>query len=107
MRLRRVRFSIRRLLVAVALFALVFAGEEATRRRWESLASVYRGKAGRCEHVALVALHSSDLEAARGNDSEMRKLKRIVDHHVALARKYQHAARRPWVPVAPDPPEPK
>ena len=106
MRLRRVRFSIRRLLVAVAVVALVFAGE-ATRRRWESLASAYRGKAGRREHVALVALHSSALEVARGNDSEMRKLKRIGDHHVALARKYQHAARCPWLPVAPDPPEPK
>ena len=104
--MRLPRMTTRRLLVAVAVVALVFAGE-ATRRRWECLASAYRGKAGRCEHVALVALHSSALEVARGNDSEMRKLKRIADHHVALARKYQHAARCPWLPVAPDPPEPK
>jgi hypothetical protein len=27
--------------------------------------------------------------------------------HFALARKYHRAARRPWLPVPPDPPEPE
>jgi hypothetical protein len=28
------------------------------------------------------------------------------DHHAAMAEKYRQAARQPWLPVAPDPPEP-
>jgi hypothetical protein len=93
-------------MVAVAVVAVLFAGE-ATRRRWESIASEYRRKAGGYEHVIFVATHSSNLEAARGNDSENRKYKRIADHYLALRRKYERAARYPWLPVAPDPAEPK
>ena len=29
-----------------------------------------------------------------------------VDHNERLARKYQRAAARPWLPVEPEPPEP-
>ena len=103
MQLLRVRFTVRLLMLLVVVVALLLAGE-ATRRRWESLASAYRTKAGGCEHRALLARHS--YQAALGNDPDDRKFKRIEDHYVALARKYQHAARRPWLPVAPDPPEP-
>lgn len=31
----------------------------------------------------------------------------LFDWHFALAKKYEQAARRPWLPVDPDPPEPK
>jgi hypothetical protein len=31
---------------------------------------------------------------------------RRADYLTALASKYQHAARFPWLPVEPDPPEP-
>jgi hypothetical protein len=29
-----------------------------------------------------------------------------ANHHAAMAHKYEHAARYPWLPVEPDPPEP-
>jgi hypothetical protein len=32
---------------------------------------------------------------------------RIASYHAAMARKYQHAADRPWLPVEPDPPPPE
>jgi hypothetical protein len=35
------------------------------------------------------------------------RLRRITAHHAAMARKYGHAARNPWLPVERDPPEPK
>jgi hypothetical protein len=92
-------------MLVVAVVAVLFAAE-ATRRRWESLASTYRTKAIRCRHSALVARHSRDPEAVLGNNPENGKLKRIVDHYVALAAKYEHAARYPWLGVEPDPPEP-
>ncbi len=30
-----------------------------------------------------------------------------AEHHESLARKYEQAARYPWLPVEPDPPEPE
>jgi hypothetical protein len=30
----------------------------------------------------------------------------LADYHARMSRKYRHAARNPWVPVTPDPPEP-
>jgi hypothetical protein len=33
--------------------------------------------------------------------------KRLVAYHAAMARKYENAARHPWLPVEPDPPEPR
>jgi hypothetical protein len=35
------------------------------------------------------------------------RLHRITAHHAAMARKYEHAARYPWLPVEPDLPEPQ
>jgi len=32
---------------------------------------------------------------------------KLRDHYLGLARKYRLAASRPWLPVEPDPPEPK
>ncbi len=32
---------------------------------------------------------------------------RMADYHAALSEKCRRAARSPWLPVAPDPPEPK
>ena len=31
---------------------------------------------------------------------------RRADYHGAMRRKYERAARYPWLPVEPDPPEP-
>lgn len=33
--------------------------------------------------------------------------RRRTAYHAAMARKYRRAARYPWLPVAPDPPEPE
>lgn len=31
---------------------------------------------------------------------------RLISYHASMARKYEHAARCPWLQVEPDPPEP-
>jgi hypothetical protein len=31
---------------------------------------------------------------------------RWIAYHAEMARKYEHAAKYPWLPVAPDPPDP-
>ena len=30
-----------------------------------------------------------------------------IAYHAAIARKYRHVARYPWLPIEPDPPEPE
>ena len=35
------------------------------------------------------------------------ELLREIEYHEAMYRKYRHAALYPWLPVEPDPPEPK
>ena len=37
---------------------------------------------------------------------EYDRMRDRADHHASLARKYEHAALYPWLPVEPDPPEP-
>jgi hypothetical protein len=39
--------------------------------------------------------------------SSARLYRARVAHYAEMARKYRRAASRPWLPVAPDPPEPK
>jgi hypothetical protein len=43
----------------------------------------------------------------RSSASEIERSSRRLDYHDSLISKYERAARYPWLPVAPDPPEPK
>lgn len=47
------------------------------------------------------------VEAKERSRPGFSKFRRIYDYEVAMRRKYERAARYPWLPVAPDPPEPK
>lgn len=48
-----------------------------------------------------------DVELAFGPGSVTHRLYRRWRYHDSLAEKYKEAARSPWLPVAPDPPEPE
>jgi hypothetical protein len=37
---------------------------------------------------------------------EVTRMERAIAYHAAMQRKYEDAAQRPWLPVAPDPPAP-
>jgi hypothetical protein len=101
------RMTIRRWMVAVAVVALAPGAVAMSRRSF---------------HLRLLAiLH--DIEAtqirisrgwATGPDGVSRliplddpKLVRLAEYHEALSRKYERAANFPWLPVEPDPPEPR
>src|SRR5262245_34825675 len=108
------RMTTRRWMVAVAVLALVFGGQ-ATRRRWASLTSTYRAKAVEyslkarvAELNALVADASSKLSDTDPSKFALAdsRYRQISEHYLALARKYERAATRPWLPVASDPPPP-
>jgi hypothetical protein len=104
--LPRIRFTVRRLMVLVAILGLVVGVIVLSERRrvW------FRGLAN--EHLEKGLRYFVVLG---GGDSEyQRKSLRLweerygafVAHHGRLHDKYEWAARYPWLPVAADPPEP-
>lgn len=86
MRFPRVRLTMRRLLVAVAIVGVVLG----MGRR----SSMFR---------ELSVFHQREaLRVSRPPAMGQASL-----HHVDLSETYEWAARYPWLPVAPDPPEPE
>ena len=50
---------------------------------------------------------TSEMSAETGQlYRDYERMRDRADHHAAMAHKYEHAARYPWLPVEPDPPEP-
>lgn len=126
MRLPRVRFTVRAMLIAVASIALLMGG---LRLLW--LRSVYRNAAFAHAAYENLARTMQRIVENEGNDerelyiafgmkvepeSEAVRAKRAADasvnqktaeYHAALKLKYERAACRPWVTLAPDPPPPE
>ncbi len=100
MPLPRVRFTVRRMMVAVAVVAVVlfFAIE---LPRMSRRARLYDLKARLNERNIVLYEHwrpdQPGFEVARARAGWCRN----------LAAKYRHAARHPFLPVAADPPEPE
>jgi hypothetical protein len=100
--LRLPRFTVRRLMVAVAIVALACGvAAELLRRHWQ---------------FAKIARDHSEIFLARAASEGFPPvpLTKIwyprtakTAWHAEMSIKYQKAARYPWFPVAPDPPEPK
>jgi hypothetical protein len=141
----RPRFTIRRMMVAVAGVAVAceVANLAWASERYRSLASHYSRRAGASLVAAAVfqdAIPQAEddvrfaeqmirwsREKHRSEDwigqqvDERARLQRVVEDYKErvdqgrreakydhqLASKYERAARYPWLPVAPDPPEPK
>jgi hypothetical protein len=90
MRLPRPRFTVRRLMVAVAITAV----------------AIYMGLvAWRIETYAMRAdAHARHLNSGHSFKHDSTDL---IQWHERMRLKYENAARNSWLPVAPDPPEPK
>jgi hypothetical protein len=101
-------------MIAVAVFAVVAGTVEGLRRRRES----FRHRAEVCRRNVSAAI--MDEQAYRLSRRRNRRdspfyydnrisveYDRLVEHYDALRVKYERAARRPWLPVPPDPPPPK
>jgi hypothetical protein len=135
MRLPRVRFTVRRLMIAVAIIAILcgvglqirlairlsrlsaeyaqrvakFADFESTWRKSE------RHHRQRGEELRKLVDDPRQgvggpefwRRQAKGEADEAEKLKSLADFHASMKAKYQAAARRPWIDVEPDPPWPE
>jgi hypothetical protein len=104
MRVPRVRFTIARTMVVVAVIAVLLGAVAMLRRRayLRKLAD-YHAEAARhirFDHGSIIRPDGAYVHIAVAPP-------RLADYHEDLAGKYERAARYPWLPVEPDPPEPK
>jgi hypothetical protein len=102
MRLPRVRFTVRRMILAVAVLAALIWGGTLWQR-----AVLYQWKTrfhSQMERSSVIAVIEGPNNANREELTEMSRA--WANHHAALRRKYELAAARPWVYVPPDPPQP-
>ena len=109
MRLIRVRFTIRGLMVAVAILAVVLVTVLGVRRRRESFGQRARMFAQKArdeirdeENYRMTRRGSEFGYDARTTTAHYK----LVEHYWALQEKYDQAAAQPWRLIAPDPPEP-
>jgi hypothetical protein len=104
MRLTRARFTIRRMMVVVAVIALLLGAAAILRRQahLQQLAD-YHAETAR----QLRSSHGSIIRPDGAYVHVPLTPPRLADYHEDLARKYERAARYPWLPVEPDPPEPE
>jgi len=110
MRLPSVRFTVRRIMVAVAIMAVFFGAADGLRRRRGSFGQQARKwqRMASAEYIASLSVvqHTtfgpSPLEL-RISEAHYQ----LADHYWALKEKYERAASAPWIPVEPDPPAPE
>ena len=105
--MRLPRLTLKRAMLLVALVAVTLGvGGECIRRRsrFLSLASSHAAEA--CDgRIVPLALRTQMTEAELAAYGERRLA--WEEYHNGLVAKYERAARYPWLPVAPDPREPR
>jgi hypothetical protein len=101
--MRLPRMTTRRWMVAVAAVALSMGVTLSITR----LQRRYRRFTERMRQHESTAIFYKSVARGQPDLAIRRTLDREVDRQVALASKYRYAARYPWLPVEPDPPEPE
>jgi hypothetical protein len=116
------RFTIKRIMLAVAALALIMGGLRVVwlRDRYQKTAAYYAmmenlhrdfvrfvEESERAEEQLALAFGEKAARADKEQQAaEARRIQRQADYYAALRRKYEQAARRPWNLVDPDPPPP-
>jgi len=116
LKIPRVRFTVRRMMVAVAVVALAFG----IVRLWAARQHYLEKAANHAGFRALIMRSSQDIAYWESRWTDQRVglparypwpgapplVRSMAEYHDAMRRKYERAARYPWLPVAPDPPKP-
>lgn len=114
MRWPRVRFTVRRMMIAVAITGVTLGVGLVLHRR----AAAYRSRAAYHEAKAVTwmgvhaendawATDTSNPERASRAQWAVEQAWAAIVYHRNMCDKYLHAARYPWLSVEPDPPEPE
>ena len=115
------RFSVRRLMIAVAIVAVVFAAWLKSVQYWD-LSTQYQERVDWFESMAMChveRIDSWETRIARKREDpasddfplevlqdQARRDRIWLEYYRSLIAKYKRAARYPWLSVAPDPPDP-
>jgi hypothetical protein len=83
-----------------------FARGRRLRRECEGLGRGYEERARDHERLYIEHLYQVDQNMIHFGKRGVRH-RAVAEYHLELRDKYVQAAARPWLPVAPDPPEPK
>ena len=108
MKMTRVRFTVRSMMVVVAIVALSMWAKfqvEARRTYFSQVVRQYYEKGMVASAFAYSDPGGATMEERMKADAVRRA--KASAYYSELIQKYEHAARCPWLPVAPDPPEPK
>jgi hypothetical protein len=111
MQLRRFWLTVRRLMIVVAVVAMLLGGVVWLRQCREA----FHERGLRYFHACVE--HSTSLSKLLFVSHQFPKLPfdtrpagahvRLMEHYKFMAEKYLSAARYPWLPVEPDPPPPE
>jgi hypothetical protein len=100
MRLRQLRITVRGMMVSVAIAAIAL-GLVARSRRFYRMALYHDAR------TISTGLEKDGVRLPGGFDDYSEPVSQEAnDWHHVMAVKYEWAARHPWLPVGPDPPEP-
>jgi hypothetical protein len=107
------RFTVRRLMIVVAIVAFTISTATWARRRWREAEEFYQEKL--TYHRSNAAFCRFPLEnhppiwvpAPPPSRADLEWARRGVEYHEAMILKYERAVRYPWLPVSPDPPKPE
>jgi hypothetical protein len=91
------QFTVRQLMVAVAIAGIVLGVTIERHNRFRKIAA---------HHQAEFKKILSGLPFHFSGDSSLDPKMRRLEWHEPMRLKYERAARYPWLPVGPDPPEP-
>jgi hypothetical protein len=115
MRIPRFRFTVRRMMVAVAVVAVLsWLGSVGVRRA--ECRRLVRTHEELCRALsAEIGVFRGQLRIGRSDDvlarvqleSAIMERRPALNKEIALTERYRRAMRRPWLPVEPDPPPPK
>jgi hypothetical protein len=97
-------------MLVVALAGLAMGGGVWSYRMWHlSRYYAYHAQFNReCVGVRRHIVDKEEIAGPRIPEPTMEALLALeAAHHASLARKYERAARYPWLSLEPDPPEPK
>jgi hypothetical protein len=107
MRLPCVRFTLRTMMITVAAVAVILAIRiETVRMRERSLDYQLRSLDHRLGEMMWDGSKPTCCLGPLGLPSATRNPRKAA-YHAAMSRKLSDAALRPWLPVEPNPPEPK
>jgi hypothetical protein len=113
--MRLPRMTTRRWMIVVAVVSLLISGGLRLKQRRDYFLSLARSHA---QKMPSSTAEGKALKSRFGSTSGMRgeeilflrrdfdRMMDRADHHAGLVQKYHRAARYPWLPVEPDPPEP-